>query len=208
MSYIVLFAITAFLIHKLSVKKPLISKQVIKKKIDHLPDQFVVFDLETTGLDPTKHEIIEIGAIKVNKNSNHHEGFQYLIKPKKKISSKITGINGITNEMVQSEGRELSEVLPEFMEFIGNHHLIAYNASFDMGFIQAAANHHGIAIHNPHSCALKMARRAWPNLPSYKLGFIAENAGLSTTGSHRALKDCELTATVYMAAAAKLKGMR
>lgn len=176
-------------------------KQTAKPDLSHLPDQFIVFDLETTGLDPQKHEIIEIGAIKINKNSTNHEAFQYLIKPKKKITQKITDINGITNDMVNREGRELADVLPEFIDFIGNHRLIAYNAEFDMKFINAAAERHGLTINNKHSCALKMARKAWPDLPSYKLESLAKSGNLSTTGNHRALKDCELATYVYMTAA-------
>jgi DNA polymerase-3 subunit epsilon len=199
MFYLIFIALIAFLLYKRYGKNPSPSQQT-----KHLPEQFVVFDLETTGLDPYKHEIIEIGALKVNKNSIHHESFQSLIKPQKKIPQRVTDINGITNEMVVTEGRELADVLPEFMEFIGNHHLIAYNADFDMSFIHAAAAQHGKTITNRHSCALKMARRAWPRLKSYKLEAVAEIGGIPTSGNHRALKDCELAAHVYLAAAAKL----
>jgi DNA polymerase III epsilon subunit family exonuclease len=199
MSTFVAITIIAFIFYKFSQQRP------TKKHYNPLTEQFVVFDLETTGLDPARHEIIEIGAIKVTPNATKHEGFQSLIKPKKKIPSKITEINGITNEMVDTEGRQLAEVLPEFIEFAGNHRLIAYNANFDMGFLYAAANEIGITVHNDHACALNMARRAWPGLPSYKLGSIAEQLNISTKGSHRAIKDCEMAATVYMAAAIKLK---
>lgn len=172
-----------------------------------LPEQFIVFDLETTGLSPYENEIIEIGAIKVNRNSNHHDAFQALVKPKKKIPQRATAVNGITQAMVDKEGRILAEVLPEFIAFIGDHRLIAFNADFDMGFINAAAADHGHIINNKYSCALKMARKAWPGLKSYKLENLAKAGGLSATGNHRALKDCELATTVYIAAAAKLKSI-
>jgi DNA polymerase III epsilon subunit family exonuclease len=196
------FAAIAFLFYKFSRPK------TPKYPAHTLTEQFVVFDLETTGLDPNRHEIIEIGAIKVTPNATQHEGFQALIKPNKKIPAKITEINGITNEMVDTEGRQLSDVLPEFVEFVGSHRLIAYNANFDMGFLQAAAQKNGIKVHNDHACALNMARRAWPGLPSYKLGSVAEQLNISPQGSHRALKDCEMAATVYMAAALKLKSLK
>jgi|CXWL01.1.fsa_nt_gi DNA polymerase III epsilon subunit family exonuclease len=176
-----------------------------KTDLSILPDQFIVFDLETTGLNAGTHEIIEIGAIKVNKNSNHHDSFQYLIKPKKKIPKRATEINGITQEMVDLDGRDSGEVIKEFIDFIGDHRLVAYNSDFDMGFLKIAAAEHGYKITNKSSCALKMARRAWPGLKSYKLESLAKMAGLSTSGNHRALKDCELTVTAYMAAAVKLK---
>jgi DNA polymerase III epsilon subunit family exonuclease len=175
-----------------------------KTDLSILPDQFIVFDLERTGLNAGTHEIIEIGAIKVNKNSNHHDSFQYLIKPKKKIPKRATEINGITQEMVDRDGRDSGEVIKEFIEFVGELRLVAFNADFDMDFLKFSAAEHGYKITNKTSCALKMARRAWPGLPSYKLETLAKLAGESTQGNHRALKDCELTIFVYSAAAVKL----
>jgi len=170
-----------------------------------LPEQFVVLDLETTGLDPSKHEIIEIGAVKVNRNSNNHATFQALIKPSKKIPKNITQITGITQDMIDKNGENLESVLKEFIDFIGDLRLVAYNAKFDMGFLKEAAKNYGLEINNSSSCALKMARRAWPELTSYGLADLANTGGLSTKGNHRALKDCELTITVYTSAASKLK---
>jgi DNA polymerase III epsilon subunit family exonuclease len=172
-----------------------------------LPEQFVIVDLETTGLNPLKHEIIEIGAIKVNRDSINHITFQALLKPKNRIPKMITEITGITQDMVDKDGENLESVMMEFIKFIGDLHLVAYNAEFDMGFLKAVASSFGIAINNQCSCALKMARRAWPGLESYKLVNLANVCGLSTKDSHRALKDCELTITVYSAAALKLNSI-
>jgi DNA polymerase-3 subunit epsilon len=169
-----------------------------------LPEQFVVLDLETTGLDPIKHEIIEIGAIKVNRDSDNHTTFQALIKPSKKVPKKITQITGITQEMLDADGEELGTNLKQLVDFIGDLRLVMFNADFDMGFLNEASKEHGITIRNPVSCALKMARRAWPDLRSYKLADI-NNTG---NGNHRALKDCELTIPVYTAAALKLGSVK
>ena len=173
-----------------------------------LPEQFIVLDLETTGLDAIKHEIIEIGAVKVNRGSNNHTTFQALIKPSKKVPKKITNITGITQEMVDTEGEEIGSVLKEFVNFIGDLRLVTFNAEFDMGFLKEAGKSQGIVINNPVSCALKMARRAWPNRKSYKLADLANAGGLSANGNHRALKDCELTITVYTAAASILGSVK
>lgn len=177
-----------------------------RKKPDFsmLPAQFIVLDLETTGLDPIKHEIIEIGAVKVNRDSNNHSTFQALVKPNKKVPKKITEITRITQEMLESEGEEISSVLKELVDFIGDLRIVTFNAEFDMGFLNEAAKRHEIEFQNPVSCALKMARRAWPGLKSYKLAHLANAGGLSSKGNHRALKDCELAITVYTAAASKL----
>ena len=74
-----------------------------------------------------------------------------------------------------------------------------------MAFIKRAVEKYGFSLKNPYSCALKMARRAWPGLKNYKLANVAAMGGQQTTGHHRALKDCELTTIVYTAAVAELK---
>jgi len=173
--------------------------------LSFLPDTFIVFDLETTGLDPKQDSILEIGAIKVNRHSVNHDAFEQLINPGIKIPRKATDINGITQQMVEDHGKPIANVLPEFIEFIGNHHLVAFNAKFDMAFIREASKKQGLSVNNTHSCALVMARKAWPGLASYKLENLANAGKLDVTGNHRALKDCELATTVYMAAASKLK---
>jgi DNA polymerase III epsilon subunit family exonuclease len=169
-----------------------------------LPEEFIVFDLETTGLSPQDCEIIEIGAIKVNRDSGEHITFQALVRPSIALPSKIIHLTGITQKMINKDGEDIKTVIPEFLDFIGDLRLVAYNARFDMGFIRAATAKQGLKIKNPHSCALKMARRAWPDLESYKLVDVVECGGLSTKGNHRALKDAELTMTVYAAAAETL----
>lgn len=173
-----------------------------------LPQQFVVLDVETTGLDPDKHKIIEIGAIKVNRDSIHHEAFQALVKIDGKLPKKITEITGITAGMLEKDGQPLESVIRDFLQFVGDLRLVAFNAPFDLAFLSAAASQFNLEINNPVSCALDMSRRAWPGLKSYKLESLIKIGGLSTQGNHRALKDCELTTTVYMGAAAKLRSVK
>lgn len=176
--------------------------------IRHLPEHFVIFDLETTGLNPDKNEIIEIGAIRVNRDSNKHDTMQTLVKPTNKIPKKITELTGITQDMVNADGVTLEEAIREFTNFAGNLNLVAFNAEFDMGFLRAAAQAHSIKIDNSVSCALKMARRAWPGRKSYRLVDLAKDGGLSADGTHRALGDCQRALTVYTAAASRLKAVR
>ena len=172
-----------------------------------LPETFIVFDFETTGLKAESHEIIEFGAIKVNRDEIEHTSFQSLIKPKKKIPKKITEITGITQEMVDQHGAAIEDILPQFIEFIGDHHLVAYNIEFDLAFLRASMAKIGIErkLSNPTSCALQMARRAWPGRRSYKLIDVAKDGGLPTEDSHRSIGDCKRTLLVYTAAASKLR---
>lgn len=183
-------------------------KSVSKIDISCLPERFVVFDFETTGLDAGKCEIIEVAAIKANRDSNQHDYIQALVLPQKKIPKKITDINGITQEMVENDGEPIEKVITEFLEFIGPLPLVAYNAKFDVSFLKAATGKANI-MHpgNEVFCALTMARKAWPDLISYRLADIARSVGGGNLKSHRALDDCQKTLIIFGAAAAELKSI-
>ena len=175
----------------------------------HLPERFVILDLETTGLTAGTHEIIEIGAIRVNRDSTLHDTYQEFVKPKRKIPKKITELTGITQEMVQAEGIGLREAYDGLTKFIGNHRIMTFNAEFDIGFLRAAATELGCEhVRNPVSCALQMARRAWPGRKSYRLADLARDGSLSAVNSHRALVDCERALIVYTAASCKLRSVQ
>lgn len=189
----------AFLVIAVLLIRNFFNKAKSRRAYLRMPEQFVVFDLETTGLKPETHEIIEIGAIRVYRDRTTHDTYQAFIKPKRKVPKKITEITGITQEMVDSEGKSAFHVLPEFLEFIGSDRLVAFNADFDLAFLNAALNTFlpGRKITNPVSCALKMARKAWPGLKSYKLSELSKIGRLSDQNTHRALGDCQRTMIVY-----------
>lgn len=172
--------------------------------LEVLPERFVVFDLETTGLDVKKNEIIEIGAIRVNRDSTVHDTFQALVKPANRIPKKIEGFTGITQAMLDADGEPVASALRGFHDFIGDLPLVCFNAEFDMAFLAAAGHKHGIAFANHVSCALIMSRRAWPGRKSYRLADLAKDGKLSGDGTHRALTDCRRALIVYAAAAAQL----
>ena len=113
---------------------------------NHVPETFVVVDVETTGLDPGRHEIIEIGAIKINRGSNEHKSLTALVKPSRKIPKKITKITGITQKMVDNDGEELDSVIIDFLDFFEEYRLVAYNAPFDMAFLERAAAYRAVAV--------------------------------------------------------------
>jgi len=176
--------------------------------IAHLPERFIVLDLETTGLTAGSHEIIEIGAILVNRDSINHQTFQVLVKPKRRVPKKITEITGITQELVNAEGVTLHEALVDLTAFVGNHRIVTFNAEFDIGFLHAAASEVGCPrLQNSVSCALQMARRAWPGRKSYRLADLARDGNLSLANQHRALGDCERALIVYTAAASRLRSV-
>ena len=173
---------------------------------DHLPEIFIVLDLETTGLDANRHEIIEIAAIRYRKGNTTHETLQALVKPLKKVPKKITEITGITQEMLETNGEPLADVLREFMAFVGEHRLVTFNAEFDMAFLHATTARHGLPkLHNPVSCALQMARRAWPKRKTFRLRDLASDGQFAGGTAHRALEDARCALIVYAAAVAELK---
>jgi DNA polymerase III epsilon subunit family exonuclease len=175
---------------------------------DMLPDTFIVFDLETTGLKAESNEIIEVAAIRFKKGTNTHDTYQSLVKPKKAVPKKITEITGITQAMVDDEGRSIDEVLEEFRSFVGELRLVTFNAEFDMAFIQTAAARAGKRpFDNPVSCALKMARRAWPQRKSFRLDDLANDGSINEGQAHRALEDARRALIIYAAAAAQLKSI-
>ena len=182
-------------------------KQLISSitDVDHLPEQFIVADIETTGFSAAKDKIIEISAIKVHRDSNNHNTLTALINPGIKIPAKITEITGITDKMVIDEGK-IEDELKEFLHFFGELPLVFYNASFDIKFLKEAAKMIGIEIHNEVIDALQIARIAFPNLTNHKLSTVANHLSISTDGAHRALNDCAITLQVFNRASQRIGG--
>ena len=171
-----------------------------------LPERFVVLDLETTGLHADRHEIIEIAAIRVNRDSDEHDTLSTLITPSKKLPAKIRELTGLTDEQLRTDGIPLSQALDDLCAFVGDLPLVSFNWDFDGEFLRFACRAVGRnALRNRSSCALKMARDAWPYRKSYRLSQICQDAGIAIHGEHRALPDCERALRVYVAAAQKLR---
>jgi DNA polymerase-3 subunit epsilon len=106
-------------------------------------------------------------------------------------------INGITQKMIDEQGIPLKDALQRFIYFIGDLPLVAYNAPFDLGFLKRAARKYDFLFSNVGSSVLKMTRRAFPGLPSYRLGDVANSLNIQHVGYHRALTDCMLAKNVY-----------
>jgi len=177
-----------------------------RRGVEPLPPRFVVVDLETTGLHSDRHEIIEIGAIKVERDGELHATFQTLIKPQKRISRKITELTGLDRKTLMREGNDLAEILPQFIQFCEGLPMVAFNAKFDRSFLEAACATHGHELGCKWTCALELSRKAWPNRNSYCLSEIARDGGLSLDDEHRAIGDCRRTMIVYASAVKEILG--
>ena len=160
----------------------------------------IIVDLETTGLSASENQILEIGAIKINTETGEVlDEFQTFTQPEPeygdytfKISSFITGLTGITDDMVADAPSNRAAV-NAFMTFAGSLEIWAYNASFDSKFI----NQH-TPEHRPFKDVLKVARNAFPTLRSHKLVLVADHLGLSQVGAHRAIADCLMAKEVLV----------
>lgn len=158
---------------------------------------FVVFDLETTGGSPTESQITEIGGVKVQGGLIVGE-FQTLVDPLEPIPPAITMLTGITNSMVE-QAPTLSEVLPAFLEWIGDAALVAHNAAFDVGFLKAACRRaFEPEPKNPVICTVRLAKRlVRDEVPNLKLSTLATAFGSRYLPTHRALDDARATVEVF-----------
>ena len=157
-----------------------------------------VFDLETTGLSPSYGDrITEIGAVKLSGNKLCGV-FQTLVNPERKIPDKIVEITGITNEMV-CDKPTISQVLPLFVDFIGEDILVAHNAKFDTSFLRYELKECGINKNFETYCTLLNSRKEVKTSANFKLSTLKNHFNLKPMGAmHRALSDAYVTAQLYL----------
>lgn len=189
-----------------SKKRDNMSYDILRGKKNIL-NSFVVFDFETTGLSPLRDEIIEIGAIRVDDiHAKEHKTFCTFVKPRSPISNRITAINGIDNDMV-ADADDISSVIKEFHEFIGDLPLVAHNASFDMKFLLHNMQAHGLEfLGNKVVDTLSLARKAFPDIDNHKLTTLVEHIGINVDQSHRAFDDSMAALMVYTTSVQLLYG--
>lgn len=155
-----------------------------------LPGQIIGIDVETTSLDPATGEIIDVAAIRYDQLTGQEiDRFESLCKPKGAITSEISALTGITNEMV-ADKPNFSQVLEQLQQFIGEDTLFAHNADFDTRWL----TYHGLNVaKNKVVDTFMLATVAWPEASSYNLGMLAAELTLTIDGEHRAGADVALT---------------
>lgn len=154
----------------------------------------VIFDFETTGLDPNRDQIIEFGAIKYIDFEAAGE-FSTLVSTSIPLSETIQRLTGISPDMLVGKP-SVQEALPRFLNFIEGSLLVAHNASFDMSFLRAECLRQGIDIEWPVFCTLKMAREYLVQLERKSLDSLAEYYGLDFEARHRSIGDAKVTGSV------------
>lgn len=158
----------------------------VRKSPTNFSGDYIVLDIETTGFDRYKDEILEIAAVRYSQKGKVVEKYHTLVRPKNAIPAKITTLTGIRDDDVK-DAPNVAEVIPSLEKFLGNLPIYGHNiVTFDIPFLREQTQ---LPLDNDLIDTLPMARKAFPNLSSYKLSFLKEVLDLSDGLSHRALDD-------------------
>jgi DNA polymerase III epsilon subunit family exonuclease len=162
-------------------------------------------DLETTGLDPSEDRITEVALLIHKDGGSRFDGYSELANPGRSIPGRITELTGITDEMV-ADKKPTSEIVRKLLDRIGDRTIVAYNAEFDMSFLQAEASRMGRKIENKSYCLMEYVKTNHPNLRRYRLQDVcsdfritAEEAERNGLSPHRAMYDAERAVRLYIA---------
>lgn len=159
--------------------------------------EYVVFDVETTGLSPQSGDrIVEIAAVRV-KNWEVVGTFESLINPERELPEEAQRIHNITEDMIAA-APTADEVLPKIIDFTGGACLVGHNIKFDLNFLcfQLSLIGRRLRDETPAIDTLKMAKELLPHLTSFRLSHVAHSLGAKIETTHRALPDVILTASV------------
>ena len=167
--------------------------------------EYVAFDLETTGLSSQHDEIIEIGAV-ILKEGREVDRFQSFVDPGRLLTQKIVDLTGITDEMLKG-APGIGEVLPRFLAFCGDRPLVAHNADFDVGFVSAACRRLGIAYGPTYLDTLILSQNLLPQLGKFKLDIVANALSLPEFNHHRAADDALTCGLIFHRLSRQLEEM-
>ena len=189
----VIYGCEAYVVNDLM--KKLIIDQPDERSIN---DEIIIFDVETTGLSPTKDRLTEIGAVKI-RNMQVVDSFQTFVNPERHIPENITELTGITDSMVADAPNE-KQAVQKFMEFCGSGKpvLAAHNARFDTSFINSCCKRQGIDFDFVTIDTLVLCQVMLPNLPRHKLNHVAKALKLGKFDHHRADSDALMLAKIYI----------
>ncbi|MCF8010058.1 MAG: DEAD/DEAH box helicase family protein [Clostridiales bacterium] len=160
---------------------------------------FIVCDLETTGINPEKCNIIEVGIVKVN-NSEITDRFQSLIKPPGKLPVKIKRLTGIKDDMIYNSP-SIEDISSDITNFIDNEYIVGHNISFDISFLEK-----NIGVSYPHYLdTLEIAKIIYPDAPGHRLSNLCNYIGIEYEDCHRALNDAVAAAELALNLINKIK---
>ena len=168
------------------------------RSAEPLDGTFIVFDLETTGLNPASEKITEIAAVRVVEGEIR-DSFQTYVNPHKPIPAEITELTGISDETV-ADAPDLDKAVPEFLKWAGEgqYPLVAHNAGFDMGFLRTACQRLGIEREFTSIDTLEMSRLMLPHMHKFKLNILAKELQVGPFEHHRASEDAAVLGRIYV----------
>lgn len=158
-------------------------------------EDYLVVDLEMTGLNPRTDQILEIGAVKVKKKQIT-DTFSCLVRPNGKLSAEVQELTGITEEMA-SEGEEPDAALGRFLIFAEDLVWVGHNIIYDYSFIKQWAVNHRILFSKYAVDTLKVARKCLPELEKKSLDYLCDYFEISREAKHRAFEDAAATRELY-----------
>ena len=156
--------------------------------------ELVAIDLETTGLDPTKDTIIEVGAVRFRMDGTILAEYQQLVNPGRNLAFRISQLTGITANMLAS-APTWDQVRREVIAFIGDAPVVGHNVAFDVRFLNA----HGVWPPGQPLDTFDLATILLPGRPHYNLGSLARDLDVPLHDAHRALDDARATALIFAA---------
>ena len=158
-------------------------------------EDYVVVDLEMTGLNAKTDAILEVGAVRV-RGGRQVEEYGALLRTEKPLADKVQELTGITREMVQT-GADPERAMAEFFDFLGADILVGQNVIFDYGFLKQWAVNHGIAFEREAADTLKIARRFLPAEQKKDLESLCAYYQIKRARAHRALDDARETGEIF-----------
>lgn len=161
--------------------------------------EFVVADLETTGLSSASDDILEIGAVRVSPEGRVLSEFSALVDVGYELSPFITRLTGITSDVMQRFGSPLVGAMRQFTAFASDRPVFFHNSYFDEAFLTKAAERGAASLAGPVFDTLMLARAAWPDSASLKLKDLTEKLGVPQP-THRGLPDAKAALAVLLAA--------
>ncbi len=159
----------------------------MEKKQISTPSSYIAVDIETTGLDPKRDKIIEIGAVRIEEG-RETGSFQTMINPRRQVEERITELTGITDRMVE-DAPDIVDMIGPFLEFCGNLPLLGHHVIFDYSFLKRAAVNAGFTFERDGIDTLKLCRHFMPQEEKKNLEAACAWYQVERQGAHRALGD-------------------
>lgn len=171
------------------------NKNIRYRKEKNMVHSYVSIDLETTGLNPKRDKIIEIGAVKIV-NNKICDTFSTFVNPNRMLDKKIIELTGITDEHL-AKAPGIEEIIEGFMEFLGDFPLLGHSILFDYAFLKKAAINKKMAFEKEAIDTLKIARKYLNELEHKNLDYLCKYYEIPHQ-AHRALEDAMATSRLYV----------